>query len=116
LRWPKGSASPSPGRPVGSRSKLGDAFVETLQKKWEAEGDSIIDRVARDNPEKIVEVTARVLPKELVVTVEQRGPMDSDTIRKMRRFVDLVPPAAEEDAVFEALELFMRSHFAVPVK
>ena len=57
-RWLKGSASPSPGRPVGSRSKLGDAFVESLQRKWEIEGDAIVDRVAISNPEKILEVMA----------------------------------------------------------
>jgi hypothetical protein len=43
-----------------------------FQRKWEAEGDSIVDRVARDNPEKILEVMARVQPKELAVTVQQQ--------------------------------------------
>ena len=36
----------------------------------------IVDRVARDNPEKVLEVMARVLPKELAVTVEQKNPRE----------------------------------------
>jgi len=95
-RWLKGSASPSPGRPVGSRSKLGDAFVESLQRKWETEGDSIVDRVAMNNPEKILEVMARVLPKELAVTVQQTvdprlkalQQMDADALAALGGLID----------------------------
>jgi hypothetical protein len=57
-----------------------------LRKKWEIDGDDIVDRVARDNPEKILEVMARVLPKELAVTVEQRTPgnLDPDAYAALR--------------------------------
>ena len=33
------------GRPVGARSKIEESFLESLWKKWEAEGDAIVDRV-----------------------------------------------------------------------
>jgi hypothetical protein len=40
-----------------------------LQRKWELEGDDIVDRVTRDNPKEILEVMA--------VTVEQRDARQS---------------------------------------
>jgi hypothetical protein len=120
-RWLKGSASPSPGRPVGSRSKLGDAFVESLQKKWAAEGDDILDRVARDNPEKVLEVMARVLPKELAVTVEQRTPggLDADSYAALRRLLDLIESLkieGEPQAVFERIEAALRADAATVIE
>ena len=118
-RWLKGSASPSPGRPVGSRSKLGDAFVESLQKKWAAEGDDILDRVARDNPEKVLEVMARVLPKEVAISVEQRGPMDSETVRKLRRVIDLMDACGAggiaEETVLAWIEEDLRARLATEI-
>ena len=120
-RWLKGIASPSPGRPVGSRSKLGDAFVESLQKKWQAEGDDILDRVARDNPEKVLEVMARVLSKELAVTVEQRTPggLDADSYAALRRLLDLIERLkieGEPQAVFERIEAALRADSAMLIE
>jgi hypothetical protein len=120
-RWLKGSASPSPGRPVGSRSKLGDAFVESLQKKWQAEGDDIIDRVARDNPEKILEVMARVLPKELAISVEQRTPgnLSADAYASLRRLLDLIEACkvdGDPQAVFERIEAALRADSAMLIE
>jgi hypothetical protein len=117
----EGSASPSPGRPVGSRSKLGDAFVESLQRKWQAEGDDIINRVARDNPEKILEVMARVLPKELAISVEQRTPggLDADSYAALRRLLDLIERLkieGEPQAVFERIEASLRADSATVIE
>jgi hypothetical protein len=120
-RWLKGSASPSPGRPLGSRAKLGDAFGQSLQRKWEAEGDSIIDRVARDNPEKILEVMARVLPKELAISVEQKTPgnLEPEAWATLRRVLDLIEACKIEgdpQAVFSAIEDDLRARLAKPIE
>jgi len=69
-----------------------------------------------NDPATYLRVAAVLVPKEMKVEVDQRsGPLDTDAVRKIRRFVDAIPPGAEEDAVFDALDLFMRSHFAKPV-
>jgi hypothetical protein len=120
-RWLKGSASPSPGRPVGSRSKLGDAFVESLQRKWQAEGDEIIDRVARDNPEKILEVMARVLPKELAISVEQKTPgnLEPEAWAALRRVLDIIQAAnvdGDPQAIFERIEASLRADSATLIE
>jgi hypothetical protein len=120
-RWLKGSASPSPGRPVGSRAKLGDAFVESLQRKWQAEGDDILDRVARDNPEKVLEVMARVLPKELAISVEQRTPgnLSADAYAALRRLLDLIEACkvdGDPQQVFERIEASLRADAATVIE
>jgi hypothetical protein len=116
-RWLKGSASPSPGRTPGARNKLGDAFVESLLNKWRTEGDAIIDRVAMNNPEKIVEVMARVLPKELAISVEQRTPgnLDPESYAALRRVLDLIEAAkvdGDPQSIFEKIEAALRADAA----
>ena len=79
-----------------------------------------MDRVAASNPEKILEVMARVLPKEVAVSVEQRGPMDSETVRKLRRIVDLIDACGAggvaEETVLAWIEEDLRARMAVPVE
>ena len=79
-----------------------------------------MDRVAASNPEKILEVMARVLPKEVAVSVEQRGPMDSETVRKLRRIVDLIDACGAggvaEETVLAWIEEDLRARMAVPVQ
>ena len=74
-----------------------------------------------NNPEKILEVMARVLPKEVAVSVEQRAPgnLEPESWATLRRVLDLIEACKVEgdpQAVFAAIEEDLRARMAVPVE
>jgi hypothetical protein len=104
-----------------SRAKLGDAFVESLQRKWEADGDLIVELAAKQDPVQFMNVIARVLPKELALTVEQKTPgnLEPEAWATLRRVLDLIEQCkvdGDPQQVFAAIEEDLRARMAVPVE
>jgi hypothetical protein len=60
---PGQSGNPA-GRPTGSRNKLCDGFLKTLEETWQKRGQEIIDKTIEENPSVIVNAIARLVPKE----------------------------------------------------
>ncbi|MGY8631846.1 hypothetical protein RAD15_05020 [Bradyrhizobium sp. 14AA] len=56
--------SGGPGRKVGARNKLGEAFVADLRDAWEEHGPDVIARVARDDPAALLKVIASLMPRD----------------------------------------------------
>ncbi len=120
-RWLKGTPSPSGGRPKGSRHKLEADFLTSLHDRWQIDGDDIVARVARDDPGKYMEIMARVLPKELAVSVEQKTPgnLEPEAWATLRRVLDLIESAKVESdpqTVFAMIEEDLRARLAQPVE
>lgn len=59
-----------PGRPKGSRNKLGEAFIQDVYAKWQESGSDAITKMIEQDPGAFVRVVAGILPKELVVKDE----------------------------------------------
>ena len=57
------------GRPVGARSKLGEAFLKALQEDFDQNGEAVIATVRADKPDQYLKVIAGILPKEMTLTV-----------------------------------------------
>lgn len=57
----------NPGRPKGSRNKLGEAFVEALHDDFQAEGVAAIQNMRANDPGGYVRVIASLLPKEFKI-------------------------------------------------
>ena len=57
----------NPGRPKGSRNKLGEAFLDALHADWQEHGAEVIARVRQDRPQDYLKVVASTLPKDLHV-------------------------------------------------
>lgn len=57
----------NPGRPKGSRNKLGEAFVEALHADFDAHGAQVIADVREKDPAAYVRVVASLLPKEFKI-------------------------------------------------
>jgi hypothetical protein len=55
------------GRPVGSRNKLGEAFISALCDDFLAHGADVIERVRQEQPAQYVRIIASILPKEFAV-------------------------------------------------
>lgn len=52
------------GRPKGSRNKLGEQFLTSLQAHWEEHGDEAIQQVYERSPVAYVRIVASILPKQ----------------------------------------------------
>src|SRR5262245_3144453 len=62
-RFVKGG-KPGPGRPVGSRNRLGEAFIQDLLEDWHEHGPAVIRAVRRDDPGTYMKVLAHLLPQQ----------------------------------------------------
>jgi hypothetical protein len=118
MAFVKGRSGNPAGRPTGSRNKLVEAFVADLQAKWQDDGASILDRLAVNEPAKIVEAISRLAPKDLAVTVNERNSLGFDPAvlngfnRVLRAIEECAPPDTNPVDVFEAMERWVRSEFA----
>lgn len=68
-RIPKGQSGNPAGRPRGSRSRLSEAFLESLHATWKERGREIIDRAIEQNPAAVFAAIARLIPKDFQVTI-----------------------------------------------
>ena len=53
---------------VGSRNRLGEAFVDDLCADWKENGPQVIVAVRKNDPSTYLRVVASIIPKELAVT------------------------------------------------
>jgi len=90
-----------PGRPKGSRNKLGEAFVADLQADWEENGVAVIEAVRSEKPDVYMKVIASILPKDLNVNVNKFDDLtDDQLIERLRDLHDAVAPfIADEGSV-----------------
>jgi hypothetical protein len=86
-----------------------------------ADGDSIVDKAALQDPVAFLNVMAKVLPKELAVSVEQRTPgnLDAGAYGALRSLLDVIQRVGiegEPQQVFEMIEEDLRARLAVLVE
>jgi hypothetical protein len=78
-----GHKQASPGRPKGSRNKLGEQFISDLASSWEKHGAQALERCALEEPAQFVRVVASLLPREATldidVDVTMRAAIDAAT-------------------------------------
>lgn len=60
----------SPGRPVGARNKLGEAFISALHDSFMEHGPATIEAVRIDKPDQYLKVVAAIIPQEVLHKVD----------------------------------------------
>lgn len=75
----------NPGRPKGSRNKLGEAFLAELHKDFQAHGSDAITKVRDQKPDAYLKVIASILPKELKVSVDEFDELSDDELDRRIR-------------------------------
>ena len=53
------------GRPKGSKDKLNQQVIGTLEKIWATRGDEIIEHLAAEKPEVLAGLVAKLIPQSL---------------------------------------------------
>lgn len=68
-KMPEGKpfAPGNPGRPKGSRNKLGEAFIAALHDDFNEYGVETIAAVRREKPDQYLKVVASLLPREIKI-------------------------------------------------
>jgi hypothetical protein len=56
-----------PGRPKGSRNRLGDAFIEALAADFDEHGVATIEKVRQRDPTAYVKIISGILPREAII-------------------------------------------------
>ena len=70
----------NPGRPKGSRNKLGEAFIQALADDFEKHGPAVIERVRIEKPEAYIKVVASLLPKDLNLNVNHLDSLSDEQL------------------------------------
>lgn len=78
----------NPGRPKGSRNKLGEAFLEAMHADFEQHGVDVIARVRAEKPDQYLKVIASILPKDLNVNINQMDDLTDDQLIERIRSLD----------------------------
>jgi hypothetical protein len=71
---------PGPGRPRGSRAKLGEDFLRDLHEAWQAKGKQAIANVVEERPHEFLKVVAGLLPKDINIKVDQLSEIDDSEL------------------------------------
>ena len=121
--WKPGESGDPAERPLGSRNKLSESVIQDIAADWAIGGAETIARVRMTDPATYFRVVASILPKDVLVNVQQQTPgnLEPDEWRVLD-LVRLIRASAPEGAnalpsdIAPALEETVRAHFARPIE
>src|SRR5262245_51509442 len=114
--WKPGQSGNPAGRPQGARSRFSETAVANLLEDWTKHGPGVLAKVRADDPSTYLRVAFSIIPKDVQIALETRGPMDSDEMRKVRRVVELIDACGagglDPENVFAWIEEDLRARMA----
>ncbi len=63
--WKPGQSGNPKGRPVGTRGKLANSFIDKLAEDFEIHGVEAIQRVRQTEPDKYLALIAKMIPRQI---------------------------------------------------
>ena len=91
------------GRPKGSKDKLNQQVIGTLEKIWAVRGDEIIEHLAAEKPEVLAGLVAKLIPQSLAAEAIEgeatgKGQQDQQVTIKVvtQQHQDVLPPREVE--------------------
>jgi hypothetical protein len=104
------------GRPIGSRQAFSAAFLRDLGEVWADHGKTAMLHCARTQPETFFATAARILPKDVAVTIEQAMPrgLEPEDLAILRAIKAAIPDANSRspDEVLSFVLDAVRAHSA----
>jgi hypothetical protein len=94
-RWPPGVSGNPAGKPLGARSAFSAALVRDIAEVWAVEGKRCVEHTAKKNPEVYFATCARLIPKDVQLTIEQTTPrgLEPEDLAILRAIRDSIPNA-----------------------
>lgn len=81
------------GKPVGSRNKLGEAFLADMLADWEQHGATTIEKVRTEKPDAYLKVVASILPRDLNVNLNpMQEATDDELVQRLRDLDAIIRP------------------------
>ena len=120
-RWKPGQSGNINGRPPGHRTRqqFSAAFADDLADVWAEHGKATMLHTARSNPETFFATCARLLPKDVEVTIRDHysNALDERDLMLLRAIRDGIPGANEmqPQAVLEYALKAIQSYSACPI-
>jgi hypothetical protein len=71
--------------------------LPTYFEDWTAHGRGVLATVREKDPSTYLRVAFGTLPKDVAISIENRGPLDSEEGRYLRRLVGIVRTVAGDD-------------------
>jgi hypothetical protein len=113
--WKPGVSGNPLGRPQGARSKFSETAMAHLLDDWTANGPAVLARVRVEDPSTYLRIAFGTLPKDVAISIENRGPMDSEEGRYLRRLVEIIRMVAGDRdpmLVLAEVEQDLRARYA----
>jgi hypothetical protein len=106
---------------TGARIKFSETAMAHLLEDWTTHGPAVLARVRQEDPSTYLRVAFNAIPKDVQLSIEQRGgPMETNEMRMLRRLVDVIDACgaanvADSETVLGWIEEDLRARMAVPV-
>ena len=118
--WKPGESGNPAGRPLGSRNKLSESVIQDIAADWAIGGPETIARVRMTDPATYFRVVASILPKDVLVNVQQQTPgnLDAESWAALRSLLDVIQRSGiegEPQQLFEMIETDLRTRLATDV-
>jgi hypothetical protein len=112
--WVAGQSGNPAGRPVGARGKFSQQFIEDMRFSWERHGAAVMDRVAKEMPDRYLGIAAHLIPKEIEATISAQLPLDQTDLAILRAIREALPNANDSspDQIFEQVLQAVRAYSA----
>jgi hypothetical protein len=122
-RFQPGNVANPTGKNGSGRALLSKKLIEDIAETWQAEGVGILRIMAKEEPAKLAQLAFGILPKDVLVSVEQRAPggLSVEDWATLTRLLDMIKACvpdggASPGEVFNVIEEALRSHYATPVR
>jgi hypothetical protein len=72
--WQPGESGNPGGRPIGARGRFSEQMIGDIARSWSTHGPAALEKMAKTDNTRYVEICSRLIPKDVALTVHQRLP------------------------------------------